>query len=136
VPSLLRGFSAPVILETDASQDDKLFLARHDSDPFNRWQALQDIGTALAVAAVRGTPWTQAAVTALSQAMADTLASDSLDDAFKALALSLPDEQAIGRAIAHELDPDLIRQVREELLRAVFAPLGEKLLAAPCATAC
>src|SRR5690606_31018269 len=94
VPSLLRTFSAPVILETKATQDDQLFLARHDSDPFNRWQALQDVGMALAVDAVRGTPWNQAAVAALTEAMAETLASDTLDDAFKALALTLPDEQS------------------------------------------
>ena len=130
VASLLRGFSAPVILQSNAGQEDKLFLARHDSDPFNRWQALQDIGMALAVAAVRGTQWSEEAVTALREAMADTLASETLDDAFKALALSLPDEQAIGREIAHDLDPSLIHQVREDLLRAVFAPMSNTLLAA------
>ena len=130
VPSLLRGFSAPVILETGASQEDQLFLARHDSDPFNRWQALQDVGMALAVEAVKGRPWSDAAVTALSQAMADTLASDTLDNAFKALALTLPDEQLIGRAIGKDIDPDKIHAARKHLLRAVFEPLAHELLAA------
>lgn len=128
VPSLLRGFSAPVILDSQASQEDQLFLARHDSDPFNRWQALQDVGMALAVDAVKGTPWSDRAVAALSQAMSDTLDSDNLDNAFKALALSLPDEQLIGRTIGRDIDPSRIHAVRKQLLKAVFEPLAEQLL--------
>src|SRR5690606_35780189 len=130
VPSLLRGFSAPVILESEASQEDQLFLARHDSDPFNRWQALQDVGMDLAVAAIGGTPWSAASIAALSQAMADTLASETLDDAFKALALSLPDESLIGRRIGQDIDPTKIRAMRQQLLTAVFEPLGRQMLAA------
>ncbi|HEV7344766.1 MAG TPA: aminopeptidase N [Devosia sp.] len=128
VPSLLRGFSAPVILETAASEEDRLFLARHDNDPFNRWQALQDVGMTLAVAAVQGTPWSQEAVAALSQAMSDTLGSEKLDNAFKALALSLPDEQMIGRAIGKDIDPSAIHETRKRLLKAVFEPLARLLL--------
>ncbi len=56
VPSLLRGFSAPVKLTTNASEADQLFLARHDSDPFNRWQSLQDVSLKLVLDAVAGTP--------------------------------------------------------------------------------
>ena len=130
VASLLRGFSAPVIMETDASQEDQLFLARHDSDPFNRWQALQDVAMTLAVDAVRGKPWSAEAATALSQAMDDTLASDALDAAFKALALGLPDEQLIGRAVGRDIDPSLIHDVRHKLLAAVFEPLAMQMLKA------
>jgi len=128
VPSLLRGFSAPVIMDTTLSQADQLFLAQHDSDPFNRWQALQDVGTALAVAAITGTPWSDEAVTALSQAMGQTLASESLDDAFKALALTLPAEAQISRSIGRDIDPDRVHDVRTELLKAVFAPLALDML--------
>lgn len=130
VASLLRGFSAPVIMDSKASQEDQLFLARHDSDPFNRWQALQDVGMALAVDAVRGTPWSAASAAALSQAMSDTLASETLDDAFKALALNIPDEQAIGREIGSDIDPDRIHTVRRDLLRVVFDPIAAQLLTA------
>lgn len=130
VASLLRGFSAPVVLDSTAGQADQLFLARHDSDPFNRWQALQDVGMALAVAAVGGQAWSDASVTALSQAMADTLSSATLDDAYKALALSLPDAQSIGSEIGKDIDPDRIHAVRNALLRAVFEPLAPALLAA------
>jgi len=128
VPSLLRGFSAPVNMDTTLSQADQLFLAQHDSDPFNRWQALQDVGMALAVAAIGGTPWSQQAVTALSQAMAETLASETLDDAFKALALTLPAEAQISRTIGKDIDPDRVHMVRAALLKAVFTPLALQLL--------
>ena len=41
VPSLLRGFSAPVVLEDDLSAQDRLVLLSHDTDAFNRWEAGQ-----------------------------------------------------------------------------------------------
>ena len=39
VPSLLRGFSAPVILEREAPAAERAFLLAHDDDPFNKWEA-------------------------------------------------------------------------------------------------
>ncbi|MDB5530532.1 MAG: pepN [Devosia sp.] len=130
VPSLLRGFSAPVNMTTTLTQENRLFLARHDSDPFGRWQALQDVSMALAVGAVNGTPWADDAVTALRQAMADTLANDNLDDAFKALALVLPGEALIARTIGKDIDPAKIHDVRDQLNRAVFGPLTSQLTVA------
>jgi aminopeptidase N len=41
VPSLLRGFTAPVTLSTNLKARDWVFLMTHDSDPFNRWEAAQ-----------------------------------------------------------------------------------------------
>jgi aminopeptidase N len=130
VPSLLREFSAPVNLNTNLTQDDRLFLAQHDSDPYGRWQALQDVATELAVSAATGKPWSDAAAGGLSRAMADTLANKNLDDAFKALALNLPGEALIGRAIARNIDPARIHDVRNALTKAVFGPLGRDLLMA------
>ena len=49
VLSINRGFSAPIKLVTDLDADDLAFLAAHDSDPFNRWQALQTISTRLLI---------------------------------------------------------------------------------------
>jgi aminopeptidase N len=128
VPSLLRGFSAPVVLETTADMEDQLFLARQDDDPFGRWQALQDVGMALAIAAIQGTPWSEPDVSALSAAMGDTLDGESLDDAFKALALQLPSEAQIARNLGKDVDPDRIHEVRAALTRAVFEPLALPLL--------
>src|SRR6056297_1360668 len=44
VPSVLRGFSAPVILEREASRAERAFLLAHDTDPFNRWEAGRQLG--------------------------------------------------------------------------------------------
>jgi aminopeptidase N len=130
VPSLLREFSAPVNLDTNLTQDDRLFLAQHDSDPYGRWQALQDVATELAVGAATGKAWSDVAVNGLSRAMADTLANKNLDDAFKALALGLPGEALIGRTIGKDIDPARIHEVRNVLTKAVFGPLGRDLLIA------
>ena len=54
VPSLLRGFSAPVVLDYPYTSDELAFLARHETDPFNRWEAIQR----LAVTATLGDGWT------------------------------------------------------------------------------
>ncbi len=47
VPSILRGFSAPVRLQIDLADDDLLMLLRHDTDSFNRWQSGQDLALRL-----------------------------------------------------------------------------------------
>jgi len=60
--------------------------------------------------------------------MGQTLASESLDDAFKALALTLPAEAQISRSIGRDIDPDRVHDVRTELLKAVFAPLALDML--------
>ncbi|WP_375449517.1 aminopeptidase N [uncultured Devosia sp.] len=135
VPSLLRAFSAPVTMTSSLTQHDRLFLARHDSDPFGRWQALQDVSMALAVSAANGTPWAESAVAALSQAMADTLDDTNLDDAFKALALALPGESLIARAIGKDIDPAKVHGVRDQLSQAVFGPLEGQITAAYAALA-
>ena len=127
VPSLLRGFSAPVKLTTNASEADQLFLARHDTDPFNRWQALQDVAMKLMVDAVAGRDWSDTQVGALAQALEETLDSGELDPAYKALALSLPNEQAIARQIGENVDPDAIDAVRRRLIGAIVARLAPVL---------
>jgi aminopeptidase N len=130
VPSLLRGFSAPVKLTTSATEADQLFLARHDSDPFNRWQSLQDVSLKLMLDAVGGKAWNDGQVAALAEALQETLDSKELDPAFKALALGMPNEQTIARAIGHDVDPDRIHTVRGELIKAIvgrIAPTLEKV---------
>ncbi|MEQ1768858.1 MAG: aminopeptidase N [Devosia sp.] len=130
VPSLFRDFSAPVKLTAPLSQRDRLFLARHDSDPFNRWQSLQDATSALLVEAVRGKAWSADDATALAQALEDTISSSELDPAFKALTLELPTEQFIARAIGADVDPDRIRAVRLKLISEIVGQIGPALEAA------
>jgi aminopeptidase N len=127
VPSLFRGFSAPVTLNSNASEADQLFLARHDTDPFNRWQALQDVSMRLLVNAVHGRAWSDTQVAAIADALGETLASKELDPAYKALALNLPNEQTIAREIGSNVDPDRIHEVRTGLVAALVARLAPTL---------
>ena len=129
IASLFREFSAPVKVVSPLSQADQLFLARHDSDPFNRWQSLQDVSMALMLGAVAGTPWSDGDIAALAAALADTLASPSLDASFKALALGLPPESLVARTIGSNVDPERIRSVRLALIGALAARLEDTLLA-------
>ena len=130
VPSLFREFSAPVKIVSAMSQADRLFLAQHDSDPFNRWQSLQDVATALLLGAYNGTAWADTDVTALGDALKDAVTSASLDPAFKALTLSLPNESLIARTIGTDVDPDKIRALRLKLIGDLVRRLETTLVAA------
>ena len=111
VPSLLRGFSAPVILDDGLGDAELLILLAHDSDPFNRWEAGQRLALRRLLAAVE-TP------TALDapfvDAMRALLRDPALDPAFKALVLTLPDEGFIAEQL-DRVDPQRIHAAREHL---------------------
>jgi aminopeptidase N len=127
VPSLFRGFSAPVNIRSSLGFADRLFLARHDEDPFNRWQALQDVATDMLVGAARGQPWTAGNALAFAEALDETIASKVLDNAFKANAMALPNELAVARALQQNVDPDRVRAVRLDLIREVVARIAPSL---------
>ena len=129
VPSLLRGFSAPVNLTVELSDDDLLFLMSHDSDEFNRWQAGQDYATRLLTASVRALrkdkplPDPSRFITALGE-----IANDArLEPSFRAQALALPSETDLARVIAKDIDPDAIHKARTTLRRKLAQTLGTKL---------
>jgi len=130
VPSLFRGFSAPVKVSTNLTQDDLLFLARHDSDPFNRWDALQTASTTLIARAAQGQPYSEGEVEALRAALVDTLENRELDDAFKAQALEIPAETIVGRYIGTDVDPDAVAEARKALVTALVSPVATKLAGA------
>src|SRR6218665_700479 len=94
VPSLLRGFSAPVLLDDGLSDAELLVLLKHDADAFNRWEAGQRLALNRILAAVRsGAPLQLDA--AYLDAMRAVLNHGQLDAAFKELALTLPGESYI-----------------------------------------
>jgi aminopeptidase N len=129
VPSLLRGFSAPVNLTIDQTPADLAFLMAHDSDAFNRWQATQDYAIRLLIegtaAARAGTPPpdSDAFVTALGAILAD----DRLEPAFRAQALTLPAEAEIARLIGRDIDPAAIHEARRSLSKRIAVKLGAVL---------
>jgi aminopeptidase N len=131
VPSLLRGFSAPVIL--DAGQDDAQlrFLMARDSDPFARWEAGHTYATRLMLGLIeargaqgQGAGRPLALDPGLADAIAGTLADPALERAFVAQALTLPAESFVGEQMA-VIEVDGIRAVREGLRTT----LGERLAA-------
>jgi aminopeptidase N len=129
VLSVNRGFSAPIRLVTDLSADDLAFLAAHDSDPFNRWQALQSIATRLLIDNVGeirkdGKPKND---DKLMLALAGLIEDVSLEPAFVALALVPPGEGDIAREIGRDIDPDASHRAREALRCDIGARLGAAL---------
>jgi aminopeptidase N len=116
VPSLNRGFSAPIKLSIERSQDDLRFLAAHDTDPFNRWQALQTLATGVLIEnATRHHDSNMREDGGLIEALGAVLADETLEPAFVALALTLPSESDIARDIGHDVDPDAIFRERRGL---------------------
>ena len=113
VPSLLRGFSAPVVLDFAYTDAQLLTLLAHDSDPFNRWEAGQRLSLARALHFI-----ISGAEVALDDAYVDAMRSvllhSQLDPAFKELVLTLPSETYIAEQLI-EVDPQRVHAVRESM---------------------
>ncbi|AKJ30635.1 aminopeptidase N [Caldimonas brevitalea] len=113
VPSLLRGFSAPVVLEDTLSDAELLILLAHDHDPFNRWEAGQRLALNRLLAAVKGDGQVHLDAPVID-ALRAVLHHPTLDAAFKELLLTLPGESYIAEQL-EEVDPQRIHAVRESL---------------------
>jgi len=129
VLSINRGFSAPIKLDAGLDTADLTFLAARDSDPFNRWQALQTISTQLLIENVGAIQAGRAPRTddGLIAALAAILADEKLEPAFVALALAMPSEGDIAREIGHDIDPDAIYGARKALRTDIGTRLGTGL---------
>ena len=117
LPSLNRGFSAPVVVDAPLARADLAFLAAHDDDPFARWEAFQQL--ALSVLSTDDAP------DALVAAVRGTLADPALDAAFKGEAVLLPTESFIGDA-APQVDVEAIHRRREAARRAIASALEDQ----------
>ncbi len=127
VPSILRGFSAPVILQHETSNETRAFLMAHDTDPFNRWEA----GTALA-RDVLGRMITDGATPdpLYLEAKAKTLTDEALDPAFRALVLSLPAQEELAQMLfdaGQTPDPDAIFKATQTLAQATAERMQQDL---------
>jgi aminopeptidase N len=129
VVSLNRGFSAPIKLTANLRDGDLAFLAAHDTDPFNRWQAMQTLATALLIdnVAAHRANTSKRAADALVQALGAVLEDHDLEPAFVAQAMTLPSESDIAREIGRDVDPDAIFAARRELRAEVGRKLGDAL---------
>jgi len=116
VPSLLRGFSAPVTIDLPLNDKDLVFLARYDSDPVNRWQALNRLllKSCTHMAQTASAPDEQ-----LVDLIGKIAGDETLDTAFRAICLSIPSEAEIARTIDHDVDPERIFTAHQSLLAAI-----------------
>jgi aminopeptidase N len=132
VPSILRGFSAPVILECEYTQAQLLALLAHDNDPFNRWEAAQRLGMQHAMQLVAARASSAAAGGSVKMAdfaqspfvaaLRSVLRNPELDAAFKELVLTLPSETYIAEQL-DVVDPQAIHTVREAMRSALATAL-------------
>jgi aminopeptidase N len=124
VPSLLRGFSAPVKLRFDYSEAELQFLMAHDSDGFSRWDAAQTLmqGLLLRLVAEPDAPIPESFLAAFRRALLD----NSGDAALRAEVLTLPSESYLADQMA-VVDVDGIHRAREQVRRRVGEALGSEL---------
>ncbi len=114
VPSLLRGFTAPVTLDDALGDTALLTLLAHDTDPFNRWEAGQRLSLQRMLAALDSGAM-PLLDDAYLQALRSVLRHPQLDAAFKSLVLALPTEGYVAEQVG-TVDPQRIHAVREHLL--------------------
>ncbi|KIC48450.1 aminopeptidase N [Tateyamaria sp. ANG-S1] len=124
VPSILRGFSAPVVLD---HTPDHAFLLAHDTDPFNRWEAARNLAKASLLRTITdGT----APDTAWLDGVAGLLTDDSLDPAYRAYTFALPGQSQLA-ADLHEAgttpDPDAIWDAGEAHRKALAERMAHAL---------
>ncbi|HEX7052740.1 MAG TPA: aminopeptidase N [Burkholderiales bacterium] len=119
VPSLLRGFSAPVILNYPYGESDLLHLLAHDDDPFNRWEAAQRLAAAVILehGGVPSASFVEAARKVLHEK----------DAQFVAEVLTLPSEAFLAEQMA-VVDPDRLHTARNTLRRDLAYALKDELL--------
>jgi aminopeptidase N len=130
VPSLLRGFSAPVKLNIDLEADDLLLLLSSDTDGFNRWSAAQQLAvnelTQLIEQAKSGQAF--AIESKLLAGFASVLNDDSLDPAMVALILTLPTASYLAE-LSQAIDPKAIAKARQYLKQLIALELKSELVA-------
>jgi aminopeptidase N len=129
VPSLLRGFSAPVNLVFDYSNEQLMFLLAHDSDPFNRWEAGQRLasGTILDLVSAYQDGRQMTLPRGFIDAFAGVLDEASPDRAFVAEALTLPGEDYLAE-LMEVVDFKAIHEAREFVRKTLAEGLREKFL--------
>ena len=131
VPSLLRGFSAPVRVVFDYDDDSLALLASHDSDAVNRWDAMQRLYVnailGLALAHRDGMPLALPPV--LTRAVSHLLRDRTSDPSLLSLALALPDTAYVA-ALEQRIEPDAIVAAVVYVERALAMSLRDEFIAA------
>ena len=121
VPSLGRGFSAPIVLDFPYRTRDLVHLIAFDKDPFNRWEASQRLAVTAIVSLLDGVPGARIAgedspLDALVNVLRGILSDDNLAADFKAQMLSLPSEGYVAEQIGM-VNPIGLREARDTVER-------------------
>jgi aminopeptidase N len=124
--SINRNFSAPVMITAERRPGELERLAQSDTDPFARYEAMQELMMAALTAGARGESVDAEPVI---RAIGATLQSNSLDPAFKAEAILLPSDTLVAERM-DVVDPDAIHASRDALRAAIGSALPSELLAA------
>jgi aminopeptidase N len=126
VPSLNRGFSAPIKLSSNLGDDDFLFLAGNDSDSFNRFDAASTLAMRYLVAssAAFREGRKPEAPDALIAALDKTLKDERQDPAFVTQVIAVPSESDIAHEIGADVNPDAVLAARKDLRRKLGIALG------------
>jgi len=129
VPSLLRGFSAPVVLHYDYSREQLAFLMARDTDPFNRWEAGQTLMTQVVLECMEAHRQGREMLLdpALVAAVGQALREPSADKALEARVLALPSENYLAEQ-CQEVDPEAIHQARRFVRRGLAQALRSEWL--------
>lgn len=131
VPSLLRNFSAPVILDIEYTDEELGLLLANDSDPFNRWEAGQRLATRRLVKLTKAVQAGEALEldTMFIEALRATLINEELDPSFRELVLTLPSEAMIAEEF-EIVDPQAIHTARQFVRATLTQHLRAELLTA------
>jgi aminopeptidase N len=125
VPSILRGFSAPVVLDHNA---DHAFLLAHDTDPFNRWESARALARSSLLNTIRKG---STADPAYLEGLQSVLGDDTLDPAYRALMLGLPNQSELATELhsAGDIpDPDVIWSAVDGMKQAQATAFDPMLL--------
>ncbi|MBB4658555.1 aminopeptidase N [Parvularcula dongshanensis] len=122
VASVLRGFSAPVRVERNLSVDERLKLARADTDPFSRWQAgyALAVDAALSLGGLGDLESPELVADELGAAIAKSVENEAFAPAFRAEVLRLPSLTDLARA-SRVIDPEKLQLGREVLRSRVLS---------------
>ena len=133
IPSILRGFSAPVKLVSaagDIDEESLAFLAARDTDGFNRWEAGQRLFTSLVLQQLDG-KMSETTTNNVYEAFARTLADSSMDSSIKAYALTLPSESTLAEELSGSaVDPVALHESRGAMRVAIARKFEKELLSA------
>ncbi len=124
VASIGRGFSAPVRFEVERSQEELAFLLANDTDPFNRWEAGQELSKQVIlglVADVRADRPLEVDAK-LVDAFRKVLLDPGLDGSMKSLTLALPSEELLSQELT-SVDPEAVHGARQRVVRELASAL-------------